>query len=131
MIRKANQIVIKPTSRSGIAQPASTPSSQLRNGLRQRAGELSDRAAIPANAKSTGTKTHIIQQVNGHGKTLRSCSCATGRWRHPSLQNFAGDRIDVNLLRMFGILNQNFPYSPPVRLLQSGVERAAAIGFLG
>src|SRR5713226_1186353 len=64
MIRKASQTAINPISRSGIAQPASMPSSQLRNGLRQRAGEISERAAIPANAKSMGTKTHIIQQVN-------------------------------------------------------------------
>src|SRR6266436_9596587 len=57
MVRKASQTAVNPISRSGIAQPASIPSSQLRNGLRQRAGEISERAAIAENAKSIGQTT--------------------------------------------------------------------------
>jgi hypothetical protein len=46
------------------------------------------------------------------------------------LQNFTADRVDVNLLRLRCILNENFPYSAAVNLLQTGVERTAAIEFL-
>src|ERR1700687_941483 len=57
MTRKASQTVTNPISRSGMAQPASIPSSQIRNGLRQRAGEISARAAISENAR------HMIQKL--------------------------------------------------------------------
>src|SRR5258705_3750092 len=57
MARKAIQTAANPTSRSGTAHPASMPSSQPRNGLRQRAGEISERAAIAENAKSIGKTT--------------------------------------------------------------------------
>src|SRR5665647_776952 len=63
MTRKAIQTVTNPTSRSGIAHPASMPSNQLRNGLRHRAGEISERAAMAANVKSMGTKTHSMRQM--------------------------------------------------------------------
>src|SRR6266851_321362 len=58
MTRKVIQTATNPASRSGTAHPASMPSSQLRKGFRQRAGEISERAAISENEKSMGTKTH-------------------------------------------------------------------------
>src|SRR6266851_7478596 len=73
MARKASQTAVNPISRSGIAQPASMPSSQLRNGLRQRAGETSERAAIAENAKSIGKATPCWQE-NDHSTTAESCT---------------------------------------------------------
>src|SRR5258706_2021528 len=65
MIRNASQRTINPISRSGIAQPASIPSIQSRNGLRHRAGDIAERAAIFENARSIGTPTHThsVQQA--------------------------------------------------------------------
>src|SRR6266403_2765931 len=57
MARKAIQTAVNPISRSGTAHPGSMPSSQLRNGLRQRAGEISERAATAETAKSIGKTT--------------------------------------------------------------------------
>ena len=48
-----------------------------------------------------------------------------------ALQNFTGDRVDVNLVRLRCVLYENLPYSAPAHLLQSGVERSAAMDFLG
>src|SRR5450631_2491329 len=56
MIRNASQTAVNPISKSGIAQPASMPSIQLRNGLRHCAGEVFERAAIFENARSMGTQ---------------------------------------------------------------------------
>src|SRR5258708_17346623 len=67
MVRKASQTAVNPISRSGMDQPASMPSSQLRNGLRQRAGKISERAAIAENAKSIGkAETDLLC----HGRIL-------------------------------------------------------------
>jgi hypothetical protein len=41
---------------------------------------------------------------------------ATSHWKRPPLQNLAGDRVDANLLMMFCILKQNFPYHAPAHL---------------
>jgi hypothetical protein len=51
------------------------PSSQLRNGLRQHAGEISERAAIAENAKSMGKATPCWQE-NDHSTTAESCTIA-------------------------------------------------------
>src|SRR5665647_659963 len=72
MTRNACQTATNPTSRSGMAQPASVPSSQARNGLRQRAGEISERAASSENAihmaqKLTHTKADDVQQASTIG----------------------------------------------------------------
>src|ERR1700686_83138 len=66
MIRNASQTRVNPISKSGIAQPASMPSIQLRNGLRHLAGEISERAAIFENARSMGSPTHTdsVQQTD-------------------------------------------------------------------
>src|ERR1700687_6388057 len=69
MTRKASQTVTNPISRSGMAQPASIPPSQIRNGVRQRAGEISARAAISENAR------HMIQKLGyaNAGTKLEAC----------------------------------------------------------
>src|SRR5258707_15724000 len=56
MTRKAIHTATNMASRRGIDQPGSIPSSQFRKGLRQRAGEISGRAAMSENVRSTGTE---------------------------------------------------------------------------
>src|SRR6266850_4945511 len=71
MTRNASQTAMNPISSSGMAQPASTPSIQIRNGFRHRAGATSERAAIAENAryiaffpgkKAWGTKLNVCSR---------------------------------------------------------------------
>jgi hypothetical protein len=57
-----------------MAQPASIPSIQTRNGLRQRAGEISERAAISENAKRMAQKLTHKDSRRAAGKHNRSAS---------------------------------------------------------
>jgi hypothetical protein len=82
-----------------------------------------------------GSRPSVLSQCDPETMSApSSLSLVSGhraKVKPPPLQNLAGDGIDVNRLRLCGILNENFPYSAPAHLLQSGVERAASIGLLG
>ncbi len=73
MTRNASQTAMNPISSSGMAQPASTPSIQIRNGFRHRAGATSERAAIAENAKYIalfpGKKAWAPNSTRAAGKT--------------------------------------------------------------
>jgi hypothetical protein len=69
---------MNPISRSGMAQPASMPSIQLRNRLRHRAGEISERAANFENARSMGTPTHTRSLSQADKIDRRRTACDGG-----------------------------------------------------
>src|SRR6266436_3101128 len=56
---------------------------------------------------------HYLPKQADLAEYLDLWSYATSHWKRRPLQNLAGDRVYANLLMMFCILKQNFPYHAP------------------
>src|SRR5712664_2407820 len=108
MTRNASQTAMNPISSSGMAQPASTPSIQIRNGFRHRAGETLERAAIAENARSMALipgKTAWAQnstRAAGKAKPIPP-SHGVRRWQ-PVLN---GEAACLELLKKLNVPNLN------------------------